>query len=76
MPISGLIGAVHITTHDPANHPAMIFDSADPTGGDNDLATVDQQNILIISEDADSTDPDDNAAGGTLIFHFRKSSHA
>ncbi len=27
-------------------------------------------NILIISEDADSSDPDDNAAGGTFIFTF------
>ena len=61
---------VHITTHDPINHPAMIFDSANPTGGDNDLATTDQENILIISEDADSSDPDDLAAGGTLIFDF------
>ena len=25
---------VHVTTDDPANHPAMIFDSANPTGGD------------------------------------------
>ncbi len=30
---------VHITTSNPTNHPAMIFDSSDPTGGDSDLGT-------------------------------------
>ena len=30
---------VHVTTNDPANHPAMIFDTANPTGGDWDLGT-------------------------------------
>ena len=63
------IGA-HVTTNDPVNHPAMIFDSANPTGGDSDLGTANQGNVLIISEDADSSDPDDNASGGTLIFTF------
>ncbi|WP_353931014.1 SdrD B-like domain-containing protein [Okeanomitos corallinicola TIOX110] len=57
---------------------AMIFDSANPTGGDHDLRTpgygpnntTAQGNILIISEDGDSSDPDDNAGGGTIIFTF------
>ncbi|MEM9136154.1 MAG: SdrD B-like domain-containing protein [Cyanobacteria bacterium P01_F01_bin.42] len=49
---------------------AMIFDSANPTGGDRDLATDNQDNILIISEDLDSNDPDDNAHGGTFVFEF------
>ena len=57
---------------------AMIFDSANPTGGDNDLRTpgnginntTPQGNILIISEDGDSSDPDDNARGGTITFDF------
>jgi hypothetical protein len=48
----------------------MVFDSSNPTGGDDDLASPDQAKILIISEDADSSDPDDNARGGTLIFGF------
>ena len=47
---------------------AMIFDSANPTGGDADLATDSEGNILIISEDGDSNDPDDNAGGGTITF--------
>ncbi|NJN72124.1 MAG: hypothetical protein HC799_04555 [Limnothrix sp. RL_2_0] len=51
---------------------AMIFDSANPTGGDGDLATQSEGNILIISEDGDSSDPDDNASGGQLIFKFDK----
>ncbi|MEL6266566.1 MAG: SdrD B-like domain-containing protein, partial [Pseudomonadota bacterium] len=51
---------------------AMVFDSANPTGGDGDLATQVAQlgNILIISEDGDSSDPDDNAGGGSLTFDF------
>ncbi len=84
---------ITVTTNDPANHPAMIFNSSIPTGGDNDLGTPNQDfsgpgvgaggamgtpgenaiaegNILIISEDGDTNDPDDNAAGGTLIVTF------
>lgn len=73
-----------------AGHPdqAIAFDSANPTGGDGDLATpvsgsvvgVDNNplgNLLIIAEDivgaeADSivNDPDDEARGGTIFFHF------
>ena len=30
---------IHITTNDPTNHPAMIFDSAQPTGYDWDLGS-------------------------------------
>lgn len=59
-----------ISTNRPGAHPAMVFDSFNPTGGDDDLASPDQAKILIISEDADSSDPDDNARGGTLIFDF------
>ena len=84
---------ITVTTHDPYNHPAMIFDSSNPTGGDWDLGTPNQDfggpgvgsggkegkpgenslsldNILIISEDGDGSDPDDNAHGGTFIFTF------
>ncbi len=49
---------------------AMIFDSANPTGGDDDLAYDDRGGILIISEDGDASDPDDAARGGTLSFDF------
>ncbi len=52
------------------SNPAMIFDTAHPTGGDTDLATSNLGNVLIISEDGDSSDPDDNAGGGTLTFAF------
>lgn len=48
---------------------AMVFDSANPTGGDTDLATASQGNVLIVSEDNDSSDPDDNI-GGTVVFDF------
>ena len=47
---------------------AMIFDSANPTGGDTDLSIPGLDNILIISEDGNSSDPDDNAHGGTITF--------
>ena len=49
---------------------AMIFDTANPTGGDWDLATSNLGNVLIISEDLDSADPDDNAHGGTITVTF------
>ena len=49
---------------------AMIFDTSNPTGGDHDLETSNLGNVLIISEDGDSSDPDDNASGGTLSFTF------
>jgi hypothetical protein len=37
---------------------------------DNDLASDTLDNVLILSEDGDSTDPDDNARGGTFEFTF------
>ncbi|MEM6375633.1 MAG: Hint domain-containing protein [Pseudomonadota bacterium] len=49
---------------------AMIFDTARPTGGDIDLGASNLGKVLIISEDGDSTDPDDNARGGTITFDF------
>ena len=48
---------------------AMIFDGANPTGRDFDL-TATGDNVLIVSEDNDSSDPDDNARGGTIFFTF------
>jgi len=51
---------------------AMIFDSNAPTGGDHDLEYADQGNILIISEDNDSSDADDNFGGGTISFDFEE----
>lgn len=60
---------VTITSLD-SDHPPMIFDTADPTGGDEDLATDELGKVLILSEDGDSCDPDDNQGGGTLRFDF------
>ena len=63
----------------------MIFDSGNPTGGDEDLQTpgpgenndTPLGNLLIIAEDdvdADNDglvdDPDDSAEGGTIRFDF------
>jgi RHS repeat-associated protein len=71
-----------------SNRPAMIFNSAAPTGGDTDLGTPNQayggpgvgsggasnnkplKNVLIISEDNNSSNPDDNASGGTFVFTY------
>ncbi len=50
--------------------PTMIFDSSNPTGGDYDLATSNLGGVLILSEDGDSSDPDDNAGGGKMVFDF------
>ncbi|MEM9358764.1 MAG: hypothetical protein AAGB04_21495, partial [Pseudomonadota bacterium] len=66
------VGVTITAQRDDNNTPdndAMVFDSANPSGGDNDLATAAQGNILIISEDNDSSDPDD-AIGGTITFTF------
>jgi hypothetical protein len=72
---------------------AMIFNSAAPTGGDEDLGTPNADfggpgigkggksgmlfpndrphgNVLIISEDGNSTNPDDNKFGGVITFDF------
>ena len=70
-PVAGLT----VESENAAN-PAMIFDTANPTGGDHDLATpgygIDNDtplgNVLILSEDGDTSDPDDNAGGGVLVF--------
>lgn len=52
------------------NGAAMIFDTAHPTGGDFDLAFPDRGGALILSEDGDSSDPDDDRCGGTFVFDF------
>ena len=49
---------------------AMLFDSIVPTGGDTDLQTATQGNVLIISEDGNSEEPNDNDLGGVIIFEF------
>ncbi|MEM6944166.1 MAG: hypothetical protein AAF565_10500, partial [Pseudomonadota bacterium] len=48
----------------------MVFDTRNPTGGDDDLAATGRGNILIISEDGDQSDPDDEVNGGTIVFRF------
>lgn len=68
---------VHLTSNS-SNHPLMIFDSDNPTGGDNDLQSpgygnnnvMAQGNILILSEDGNPNDPDDNVSGGDIILTF------
>jgi hypothetical protein len=60
---------VTISTTNPHN-PPMIFDTSHPTGGDYDLATSNLGNVLIASEDGDSSDPDDNAGYSTFVFDF------
>ena len=49
---------------------ATIFDTANPTGGDTDLASDTLGNVLILSENGDPANPDDSAAGGTFQFDF------
>ncbi|MCX7559949.1 Ig-like domain-containing protein [Sulfitobacter sp. F26204] len=49
---------------------AMLFDSNNPTGDDTDLASDTLDGLLIISEDGDSSDPDDNDGGGSIFFDF------
>lgn len=65
-----------ITVSTPEHHyGAMIFDTANVTGGDNDLADPKIGNeplnkVLILSEDGKSDNPDDNAKGGMFRFEF------
>ena len=59
-----------INVSTPSPFGVMIFDTNNPTGEDYDLATEDLGNVLIISEDGDTSDPDDNAAGGTIKIEF------
>ena len=48
----------------------MLFDSNNITGQDTDLGATGLGNILIISEDGNSANPDDNAGGGTITIEF------
>ncbi|MEB3212238.1 MAG: hypothetical protein VKL39_12830 [Leptolyngbyaceae bacterium] len=48
----------------------MIFDTENITGGDEDLTSDTLGNVLIISEDGDSSDADDAAKGGTITVDF------
>ncbi|MEM0927913.1 MAG: hypothetical protein AAGI89_01355 [Pseudomonadota bacterium] len=62
------------------NDRAMVFDTDNYTGNDHDLAgpftdvrggaDIAPGNVLIISEDGDSSDPDDNHQGGWIEFVF------
>ncbi|WP_341365869.1 Hint domain-containing protein [Yoonia sp. BS5-3] len=60
---------VRVSSIDP-DHPVMVFDSANPTGGDGDLSVPSVGNVLILTEDGDASDPDDDADGGTFVFEF------
>ena len=96
--VDGDSGPIQVLGINPSFEPgvnaAMIFDSSNPTGGDTDLGTPNQDfggpgvgdgggegspfengtalgNVLIVSEDLDSNDPDDAAVEGTAIrFDF------
>lgn len=50
----------------------MLFDSDNPTGEDFDLGATGVGNVLIISEDGNSSNPDDNAAGGSIKVEFNE----
>tara|TARA_R110002124_G_scaffold42410_2_gene130513 strand:+ start:69 stop:3326 length:3258 start_codon:yes stop_codon:yes gene_type:complete len=64
------IGSINNDGSVDTKNPAMIFDSSKPTGGDWDLKTDNLGKVLILSEDRDSSDPDDNACGGKFLFTF------
>ncbi|AEM72216.1 hypothetical protein Murru_3196 [Allomuricauda ruestringensis DSM 13258] len=73
--ISGVVSVYgeNLNPARPDENHAMIFDTDNPTGGDEDLVVpdTDHQEVLIISEDLDSGDPDDDdIPGGTFTFDF------
>ncbi len=61
---------IGLTIATSSEYDAMLFDTNNPTGDDFDLAASDLGNVLIISEDGDTSDPDDNAHGGILTFEW------
>jgi hypothetical protein len=73
-PFGGDTIVVGVSPHLEGNQ-AMIFDATCSTGGcsgdDDDLFNASLGNVLIVSEDGDSTDPDDSDnAGQYLTFDF------
>lgn len=72
IPGSVAVFGINFTQDAGVNH-AMIFDTDNPTGDDEDLVVPgeDHQEVLIISEDLDSSDPDDQAPpGGSITLDF------
>lgn len=63
--------AIRAQDDDGVLNDAMLFDSdaAQASGGDSDLL-VGQGNLIIISEDGHSHDPDDNWQGGMIVADF------
>lgn len=51
------------------NH-AMLFDTANYTGGDRDLQHTQFGHIMIVSEDGHAHDPDDEGRGAWIIMEF------
>lgn len=75
----GSVSVFGLNPNFPANNTAMIFDAtcepggtaSDCSGGDSDLFQPSLGNVLIISEDLDSSDPDDaDEAGAFFKFDF------
>lgn len=73
-PIAGSVGVVGTLPSVPGENRAMVFDSTctpSATGDDADLCNPALGNSLIISEDGDSTDPDDADEFGMVVeFDF------
>ncbi|MEP0548519.1 MAG: hypothetical protein ABJF88_16400, partial [Rhodothermales bacterium] len=73
--------SIGLTISEISGKKLLIFDTANPTGGDTDLRTPGSGvgnttalgNVLIISEDGDESDPDDDVNGGTMVFEFAQS---
>ncbi len=69
-PFAGSIGVFGFNPAFPGLNSAMVFDATCTggcTGGDFDLFAPALGNILIVSEDRDSTDPDDSDLPGQYI---------
>jgi hypothetical protein len=72
----GTVGVTGSRSDLPDVNQAMIFDStcggaaASCSGDDSDLFQPQLGNVLIISEDGDSSDPDDADVGERMVFDF------
>lgn len=76
----GLTSTLHVTgqraEREGDSNRAMIFDgecagnAESCSGGDDDLYEPGQGNLLIVSQDNDTADPNDNHEGGHIDFDF------
>ena len=54
----------------PTANDLLILDARNPGADDKDLRFPDEKMVMIISEDGDTSEPNDNRKGGTIFFRW------